>query len=100
MKNIVFSSNLIPLIERGQKTQTIRKWKTCSLQKGDQILLGRKIPARVTYCYQTTFGNLTSDEAQKDGFDTIENLQYTLLRFYPYLVSSDILWVIGFSLDH
>lgn len=63
MYNIPFYPHLLPLIESGKKTQTLRVWKRgCTLKAGDQVMLGKKIPATVTYCYRKPLGELTPAE--------------------------------------
>jgi hypothetical protein len=83
---------LLARIQRGQKTTTIRPWKTCRLVAGDLLhfptggnVRGSQVVARITDVRRARFGDLTAADARRDGFPTLRALRAAFAAIYPAL---------------
>jgi hypothetical protein len=83
---------LLARIQRGQKTTTIRPWKTCRLVAGDLLhfptggnVRGSQVVARITDVRRARFGDLTAADARRDGFPTLRALREAFAAIYPAL---------------
>jgi hypothetical protein len=77
-----FKKEYKPLIVSGRKTQTVRIWKRCWLRQGQVVkspCLGR---LRIDEVTQLKLGDLTQEDARRDGFNTKAQLLEALKRIY------------------
>ncbi len=80
---IFVKGHYLSLIVSGQKTTTIRPWRTCKLQPGDALLFNGRVKVLLTRVVQTTFGALTDADALADGFSSRVDLLHALREHYP-----------------
>jgi len=97
--SLSISAEYLPLIRSGRKSTTIRRGRL-SISKGMFLLTARTtdfVSVNVTDIKHTRFKCLTEEDARKDGFKSLTELERVLLKYYPDL--SDNSWVTIVSFD-
>ncbi|MDP9174142.1 MAG: ASCH domain-containing protein [Planctomycetota bacterium] len=83
MPRLCFKKKFFSAILQGQKTTTIRRWKTCKLTAGDKAYSPGIGWIRVASCQKIRLGKLKAADARADGFNTLAELHRTVSHFYP-----------------
>lgn len=96
---IALSPEFYKLILNKKKTTTIRSGHR-DYPLGDAILNWGEDYSRITISKieYKPFKELTQQEAESDGFLTLDELKKTLLRFYPSLLPDSEVSVIYFNI--
>ena len=87
MNKIRFYGKYATLIKKGQKTQTIRIWRKCLLNINDNIIIDCKdqqFNAIITNIEYKNITLLTENDAVRDGFKTLIELQNTIKKIYSF----------------
>jgi hypothetical protein len=101
MKQLMFKARFIPLILDGSKTQTIRT--RTRIRDGDLVQARCRYdqPAfgilRVTAVNSIKRSELSESDARADGFESLAELQKTLMQLYPLLAVECDLFRIRFE---
>jgi uncharacterized protein YqfB (UPF0267 family) len=84
LTKIALAPEFHDLVKDGTKTQTIRYGRR-DYPLGDAVFEGEYMPTNIeiTELVYKKFKNLTFEDAELDGFNTLEELQTVLLDFYP-----------------
>ncbi|RUT73623.1 ASCH domain-containing protein [Ancylomarina longa] len=98
MTQIHFHEGFYTPIKEGIKTQTARVGEPVyPLGKAEAIFSDNKsLPIEITKVSHKTFNQLSKKEAEKDGFQSKQELWNILLKFYPKLEKTDILMLVEF----
>lgn len=98
MSQIHFHQDFYEAIKKGEKSQTARIGEAVpQLGEGEAIFTDLpSIKIKITKVTHKSFDCLSVEEAQKDGFESKEELWAVLLGFYPQLKASDLLMLIEF----
>ncbi|MGD0768973.1 MAG: ASCH domain-containing protein [Tepidisphaeraceae bacterium] len=83
MPQILFKRQFIDAIRRGDKTTTLRRWKSCHLSAGSRAFAPGVGWLKILSCEEINLKDLTCDDAQADGFASLSELLTTLRRIYP-----------------
>jgi len=97
MKTIFFKKEFLKDIDKGNKTQTIRKK---SIYKKDDICsinFNSKNRIKILEVYKKSLGDITHKEAKQDGFKGIQDLFNKLIEIYPEIDLTDEFYVIKFE---
>lgn len=88
----------IDAVRRGKKSSTIRKGHR-EFPIGLMLLESdtQRLPVKVTNVLHTRFCDLTDQDAKRDGFEDLNELQRTLFSIYPNLKEKSTLTVICFQ---
>jgi hypothetical protein len=86
-------------IKRGEKTATLRPWKTCRMKPGDPLVFNGKVHATLTRVVQRELGTLSAADIQAEGFATREDFRRAVRRLYPTLTSTSPCVVLHFRLS-
>lgn len=92
-------SEFFDVVRRGQKCSTIRAGRR-NFKVGPLILQSNfdTLTVQVTEVVYKKLGELTQDDAQTDGFVTLEELRTTLKKIYPNLHKNSTVTLIYFQL--
>lgn len=74
---------LADLIASGEKTSTIRPWKTCALEPGRVLLINNRLPVVLTRVEFAAIRELSADQVRADGFASRHALREALAACYP-----------------
>ncbi|MEN6406820.1 MAG: ASCH domain-containing protein [Thermoguttaceae bacterium] len=85
---LLFKKKFLPAILAGQKTQTIRLWKTRRMRAGQRSYIPGVGPIRITAVDPVELSELTDADARPDGFDSIEQLRDEIARLYPEQIAA------------
>ena len=85
---LLFKKKFVPAILAGQKTQTIRLWKTCRMRTGQRSFIPGVGPIRITAVEPVELSELTDADARPDGFESIEQLRAEIARLYPEQIAA------------
>ena len=87
------------LIDTGKKRSTIRRGIVDVVPGAIKMMHGggRSTPIRVLSARQCRAADLTVDDALLDGFDSLDEVQQELRRYYPDIVADSVLTIIEFS---
>ncbi|MGA2441142.1 MAG: ASCH domain-containing protein [Tepidisphaeraceae bacterium] len=83
MPHILFKRQFIDAIRRGDKTTTLRRWKSCRLSSGSRAFAPGVGWLKILSCEEINLKDLTYDDAQADGFASLSELLATLRQIYP-----------------
>jgi hypothetical protein len=83
MPQILFKRQFISAIRRGDKTTTLRKWKSCRLSAGSRAFAPGIGWLKIVSCEEIKLKNLTAEDAQADGFASLRELLTALRQIYP-----------------
>lgn len=87
----------MPQVLEGAKTSTIRTKVRLFCRNSDLVLEGAvSIRTRIKATRVCLFSDVSEEEAQKDGFQTKEELREALIEFYPDLRDETIVTIIEF----
>lgn len=97
---IIFEDKFLPLIREGHKTSTIRNgirhyfpgFYTAYNDTRTKCEL-----LKVSGTELTKYGQLTDDNATKEGYEFVEELKVELLRYYPDLTNDSTMTIIYFE---
>jgi hypothetical protein len=97
MTNLYIAREFLPSVREGRKTSTIRKGIR-QLDLGPAVLTsgGESATVRITRVSHTSLALLTEDDAKRDGFKTLAELNAALKRFYPTIDSLAPVTIISF----
>lgn len=79
---LLFKKKFLELIRSGEKTQTVRLWKTCRFRAGGRGYIPGVGYIRVTAVDPVGLEELTDDDARLDGFASAEALRTELHALY------------------
>jgi hypothetical protein len=100
MPQILFKRRFIDAIRRGDKTTTLRRWKTCRLRAGSRAKVRGLGWLNILSCEKIDLEDLTEADAQADGFASLEELLKTLAQIYPNCAADGRQWFrVVFSLE-
>jgi ASC-1-like (ASCH) protein len=71
------------LIAAGEKTTTVRLWKSCRLQPGDPLSFNGRVRATITAVEQRRLGDLDDRDALADGFPSQSAFRRAFREYYP-----------------
>lgn len=94
---LFLKGHYLPLIASGQKTTTIRAWKTCKLERGSSLSFNGKMRVTLTRVEQRRLGDLTDDDARADGFATCADFQHAFRSYYPAATDDTIVSILHFA---
>lgn len=101
MRRLNFSKEYKRKIQEGSKRQTIRL--STSLKEGDvvEIVSGGEVIgiARITKVEKKTLGDLTDEDAKRDGFENVNQLFKALRKHYGKISNKKEVCVIGFEME-
>ena len=83
MPQILFKRQFIDAIRRGDKTTTLRRWKSCRLSAGSRAFAPGVGWLKILSCREINLKDLTAGDAQADGFASLSELLITLGQIYP-----------------
>jgi hypothetical protein len=83
MPQILFKRQFIDAIRRGEKTTTLRRWKSCHLSAGSRASAPGVGWLKILSCEEINLQDLTASDAQADGFASLSELLTTLGKIYP-----------------
>jgi hypothetical protein len=89
---ILFKRRFIDAIRRGQKTTTLRRWKSCHVRAGTVASSPGVGWLTILSCREISLKELTAADAQADGFKSLKDLMATLAEFYPDQKSDGRKW--------
>jgi len=99
-RTISFNEKLIPKILEGKKTTTIREEKLCEI--GELVILKSKEfygIGKIVNIYNKKLGELSDEEAQKDGFNNLEELkEFWIIELGKKWDDNRLVWIIEFQL--
>jgi uncharacterized protein YqfB (UPF0267 family) len=99
-RTISFNEKLIPKILEGKKTSTIREEKLCEM--GEVVILKSKEfygIGKIVNIYSKKLGELTEEEALKDGFNNLEELkEFWIIELGKKWDDNRLVWIIEFQL--
>lgn len=84
-------------ILRGEKTSTIRPWKTCTLAPGDVLMFNGRIRAVITRVVKCTLRDITEDQSRADGFDSRRAFREAFQTIYPDVTLDSPVVVLSFD---
>jgi ASC-1-like (ASCH) protein len=91
-------SDYVALIRAGKKRSTVRKGiRRIESTLADLVAGTDRLRVLVTDLDVKPYAALSATDAQRDGFDTLADLQRALRRFYPTISKSDPVTIIGFK---
>lgn len=100
MGQILFKKRFAQAILSGEKTTTLRRWKSPRVRAGTRALAPRIGWLKILACDPIHLKDLTEADACADGFDSLKDLLKTLAQLYPDTRSDGRTWFrILFSLD-
>jgi len=92
MPQILFKRRFIDAIRRGDKTTTLRRWKSRRLRAGTRA----KAPGfgwlNILSCEEVNLKDLTEADAKADGFASLKDVMKTLAQIYPNCASDGRHW--------
>ena len=98
-QTMALNSRFFDDVRKGSKTSTIRKGKR-SVRVGERLALTdnrrNRVEVDVTQVDIKRLVDLTDDDAQRDGFESTNDLADALREFYPLIRPHDVLTVVGF----
>ncbi|MGD0139394.1 MAG: ASCH domain-containing protein [Tepidisphaeraceae bacterium] len=92
MPQILFKRQFISAIRRGDKTTTLRRWKSCRLSAGSRAFAPGVGWLKIVSCQEINLKDLTASDAQADGFASLRELLTTLRQIYPNHRTDGRLW--------
>jgi hypothetical protein len=92
MPQILFKRRFIDAIRRGDKTTTLRRWKSCRLHAGDRARVMGLGWLNILSCEKIALKDLTEADALADGFKSLKDLQKTLAQIYPNCANDGRQW--------
>lgn len=97
--DLKIAAEYLPAIRAGRKTTTIRLGRK-TLSKGILLLKARSDfeVVRVIDVTHKTVGDLTVEDAKKDGFSTLKDLKLALQRHYPEIRNESQVTIVSFEL--
>lgn len=99
MKTLKLHPDFLPALLEGRKTTTVRSgwW---NLSSGPCVILAgnQSVEVLVTDVRHCRYDELTPDDANRDGFATLDDLRSALNRFYPSLSDESAVSVIALQL--
>ena len=79
---MLFKKKFLPAIRSGEKTQTIRLWKSRMMRPGQRSYIPGVGYVAIDQVEQVRIEELTDDDAVPDGFATAEALRHELQTIY------------------
>jgi hypothetical protein len=83
MSLIFFDKRYVQAILRGEKTTTLRRWKSRRVRPGGRALAPGVGWLKILACDPVALSDLTEADAQADGFGSLKELFETLAQIYP-----------------
>ena len=88
----------MPLVRAGKKRSTVRKGvRRIESTLADLVAGTDRLRVLVTDLDVKPYNALSTLDAQRDGFETLADLQRALHHFYPDIAQSDPVTIIGFK---
>lgn len=79
---LLFKKKFLAAIRRGDKTQTIRLWKHRRMRAGQRSYIPGVGYIRIVAVDSVQLDSLTEDDANRDGFDSLESLRAEIEQLY------------------
>lgn len=92
-------AHYLPLIERGEKTATIRPWRTCTLQPGAVLSFNGKLRARLVRATLCTLDTVTDTHIAADGFPSRAAFLRAYRSHYPTVARNAPCCVLEFTVS-
>lgn len=92
MAQILFKQRFLDAIRRGEKTTTLRRWKSCRLQAGSRAKAPGLGWLNIHSCERIELKDLTEADALADGFKSLKELMATLAQIYPNCATDGREW--------
>jgi hypothetical protein len=92
MPQILFKKQFLDAIRRGEKTTTLRRWKTCRIKAGARARAPGIGWLNILSCEKIDLKDLTEADAIADGFASLKDLLKTLAQIYPNCASDGRHW--------
>jgi hypothetical protein len=83
MPQILFQRRFLDAIRRGEKTTTLRRWRSCHLRAGAKARVSGLGWLDILSCERINLKDLTAADARADGFGSLQELLATLREIYP-----------------
>ena len=74
MPQILFKRQFIDAIRRGEKTTTLRRWKSRRFRKGSRAFAPGVGWLKILACEEVELKDLSHDDAQADGFASLPEI--------------------------
>lgn len=102
MLSIRFRTKYKPLILSGQKRGTVRKGRWNRYQRGQTVEADfsdhSKLSIVITAVTHKKFSELSEEDANRDGFENLEQLHQEIIGIYGSLLPDQPMTVIAFEL--
>ena len=92
MPQILFKKQFLDAIRRGDKTTTLRRWKSCHLHAGCRARVPGLGWLNIISCDKIDLKDLTEADAVSDGFQSLKALRKTLAQIYPNCATDGRHW--------
>jgi len=92
MPQILFKRRFLDAIRRGDKTTTLRRWKSCRVQAGVRARAPGLGWLNILSCEKIDLKDLTEEDALADGFASLKELRKTLAQIYPNCATDGRHW--------
>jgi hypothetical protein len=100
MPQLLFKRRFVPAILRGEKTSTLRRWKSARVHPGSRARAPGVGWLKIVSCQRVNLKDLTAADAKADGFGSLEDLFETVRKIYPNHASDGRHWYrVGFKLQ-
>jgi hypothetical protein len=100
MAQILFKKRFAQAILRGEKTTTLRRWKSPRVRAGTRAMAPGIGWLNILACDPINLKDLTEGDALADGFPSLDDLFKTLAQLYPDHKTDGRRWFrIAFSHD-
>ena len=92
MPQILFKKQFLDAIRRGDKTTTLRRWKSCHLKAGCRARAPGLGWLNIVSCDKIDLKDLTESDAVADGFESLKALRKILAQIYPNCATDGRHW--------
>jgi hypothetical protein len=92
MSCIFFKREYLDAIRRGEKTTTLRRWKSRRLRGGTRAFAPGFGYLSILSCEEVKLKDLSPADARADGFASLRQLRKTLARIYPNCAKDGRRW--------
>jgi hypothetical protein len=85
---LLFKKKFLPAIRAGEKTQTVRLWKHRRMKPGQRSYIPGAGYIHVDAVDEVELGELTNEDAQRDGFANVELLRQEISELYKEQIAA------------
>jgi hypothetical protein len=101
MPQLLFKRQFVAAILKGEKTTTLRRWKSALVHPGSRATAPGVGWLKILSCQRVNLKDLTPADAKADGFASLQDLFETIRKIYPNHESDGRHWYrVGFKLQN